>query len=304
MSGNHNHGHDAGRGLGFGFLINTSFVVIEFTAGIFSNSLALISDSVHNLTDSFSILLSYLANRIGKRQADTTKTFGYGRATILAAAINATILLVTSVFIFYEAYQRLMHPEPVSGGIVAIIAAIGILSNGAVAFVVSRNKHDLNSRAIFVSNLMDTLSSLGALIAGIVILVTHQTWADPLISLLIGVLLLRAAWEIIRDASSVLLESVPKGIDALKVKESILGIEHIRDLDDLHIWTMGAGEAALSCHIVIDDCSVKEGVKIVSVLKQMLSTKYSITHSTIETQTESGPHDNERADEGLSALHL
>lgn len=303
MSGNHNHGHDAGRGLGFGFLTNTSFVVIEFTAGVFSNSLALISDSVHNLTDSFSILLSYLANHIGKRQADTTKTFGYGRATILAAAINATILLVTSVFIFYEAYQRLMHPEPVSGGIVAIIAAIGILSNGAVAFVVSRNKHDLNSRAIFVSNLMDTLSSLGALIAGIVILVTHQTWADPLISLLIGVLLLRAAWEIIRDASSVFLESVPKGIHALKVKESILAIEHIRDLDDLHIWTMGAGEAALSCHIVIDDCSVKEGVKIVSALKQMLSAKYKITHSTIETQTESGPHDNERADEGLSALH-
>jgi cobalt-zinc-cadmium efflux system protein len=302
MSGNHNHGHDAGRGLGLGFLINTSFVVIEFTAGIFSNSLVLISDSVHNLTDSFSILLSYLANRIGKRQADTTKTFGYGRATILAAAINATILLVTSVFIFYEAYQRLMHPEPVNGGIVAIIAAIGILSNGAVAFVVSRNKHDINSRAIFVSNLMDTLSSLGALIAGIIILVTHQTWADPLISLLSGVLLFRAAWEIIREASSVLLESVPKGIDALKVKESILGIEHVRDLDDLHIWTMGAGEAALSCHIVIDDCSVKEGVQIVSVLKEMLSTKYKITHSTIETQTESGPHDNERADEGLSSI--
>lgn len=303
MSGNHDHGHDAGRGLGFGFLINTSFVVIEFTAGIFSNSLALISDSVHNLTDSFSILLSYFANRIGKRQADHSKTFGYGRATILAASINATILLVTSFFIFYEAYQRLMHPEPVSGGVVAIIAAIGILSNGAVAFVVSRNKHDLNSRAIFVSNLMDTLSSLGALIAGIVILVTHQTWADPLISLLIGALLLRAAWEIIREASSVLLESVPKGIDALKVKESILGIEHIRDLDDLHIWTMGAGEAALSCHIVVDDCSVKESVKIVSTLKQMLSAKYKITHSTIETQTESGPHDNERADEGLSAIH-
>ena len=298
-----NHTHDAGRGLGFGFLINTTFVVLEFTAGIFSNSLALISDSIHNLTDSFSILLSYFANRIGKRQADISKTFGYGRATILAAAINATILLLTSFFIFHEAYQRLMNPQPVSGGIVAIIALIGILSNGAVAFVVSRNKHDLNSRAIFLSNIMDTVSSLGALIAGIVILVTKQTWADPLISLLIGVLLLRAAWGIIREASSILLESVPKGIDALKVKESILAIPHIRDLDDLHIWTMGAGEAALSCHIVIDDCSVKEGVKIVSSLKQMLAEKYNITHSTVETQTESGPHDNERADEGLSSLH-
>lgn len=300
MSGNHNHAHDTGRGLGLSFLINTSFVVIEFTAGIFSNSLALISDSIHNLTDSFSILLSYFANRIGKRQADVSKTFGYGRATILAATINATILVLTSFYIFHEAYQRLMHPEPVSGGIVAIIAAIGVLSNGAVAFVVSGNKHDLNSRAIFLSNIMDTLSSLGALIAGIVILVTKQTWADPLISLVIGVLLLRAAWEIIREASSVLLESVPRGIDALKVKESILVIEHVRDLDDLHIWTMGAGEAALSCHVVIDDCSVKESVKIVSSLKQMLAEKYKITHSTIETQIESGPHDNERADEGLS----
>lgn len=303
MSGNHNHGHDAGRGLGISFLINTTFVVIEFTAGIFSNSLALISDSIHNLTDSFSILLSYFANRIGKRPADAVKTFGYGHATILAATINATILLVTSLYIFHEAYQRLMNPEPVNGGMVAIIALIGIMSNGAVAFISSRNKHDLNSRAIFVSNLMDTLASLGALIAGIIIWVTGQMWADPLISLLIGILLLRAAWEIIREAGSILLESVPKGIDALTVKEAILVIPHVRDLDDLHIWTMGAGEPALSCHIVIDDCSVKESVKIVSSLKQMLVEKYGITHSTIETQTESGPHDNERVNEGLSALH-
>ncbi len=304
MSRNHSHSHDAGRGLGISFLINTTFVVVEFTAGIFSNSLALISDSAHNLTDSFSILLSYSANRISKREADHSKTFGYGRTAILAAVINATILLVTSIFIFYEAYQRFLDPQPVLGGIVAIIAAIGILSNGAVAFVVSRNKSDLNSRAIFLSNIVDMISSFGAFIAGLLILVTKQSWADPLISLLIGILLLRAAWEIIREASSVLLESVPKGIDALKVKESILSIEHIRDLDDLHIWTMGAGEAALSCHIVIDDCSVKESVKIVSSLKHMLSEKYKITHSTIETQTESGPHDNERADEGLSSLHV
>ena len=208
MSGNHNHSHDIGRGLGLSFIINTTFVVVEFTAGIFSNSLALISDSIHNLTDSFSILLSYFANRIARREADVSKTFGYGRTTILAAAINATILFITSFYIFHEGYLRLLNPEPVRGGIVAIIAGIGMISNGAVAFIVSRNKNDLNSRAIFVSNLVDTLSSFGALIAGVIILVTGQTWADPLISLLIGVLLLRAAWDIIREAASVLLESV------------------------------------------------------------------------------------------------
>lgn len=196
-----------------------------------------------------------------------------------------------------------MHPQPVSGGVVAIIAIIGILSNGAVAFAVSRNRHELNSRAVFVSNMMDTLSSLGALVAGLIIIVTKQTWADPLISFFIGVMLLYAAWEIMREASNVLLEGVPKGIDAIKVKQAILESKHIRDLDDLHIWTMGAGEAALSCHIVIDDCSVSESVKLVSNIKGMLAKEYLITHATIETQIESGPHDNERADEGLTSHH-
>jgi cobalt-zinc-cadmium efflux system protein len=303
MSDHHKHSSDAGAGLRLGFFINTAFVVVEFVAGLFSNSLALISDSVHNLTDSFSILLSFFANRISKREATSNQTFGYGRAAILAATINAALLLVTSGFIFRESYDRLMHPQPVSGGVVAIIAIIGILSNGAVAFAVSRNRHELNSRAVFVSNMMDTLSSLGALVAGLIIIVTKQTWADPLISFFIGVMLLYAAWEIMREASNVLLEGVPKGIDAIKVKQAILESKHIRDLDDLHIWTMGAGEAALSCHIVIDDCSVSESVKLVSNIKGMLAKEFQITHATIETQIESGPHDNERADEGLTSHH-
>lgn len=303
MSGNHNHSSDAGSGLRLGFIINTTFVVVEFIAGLLSNSLALISDSVHNLTDSFSILLSFFANRISKREASSSQTFGYGRAAILAATINATLLLVTSGFIFRESYERLMHPQPVSGGVVAIIAIIGILSNGAVAYAVSRNRHELNSRAVFVSNIMDTLSSLGALIAGLIIVFTKQTWADPLISFLIGIMLLYAAWEIMKEASNVLLEGVPKGINAIEVKQAILDIRHIRDLDDLHIWTMGAGEAALSCHIVIDDCSVSESVKIVSNIKRMLAKDYHITHATLEAQVESGPHDNERVDEGLSSHH-
>ncbi len=303
MSGNHSHTSDAGSGLRLGFFINTAFVVLEFAAGLLSNSLALITDSVHNLTDSFSILLSFFADKISKREATAKQTFGYGRAAILAATINATLLLVTSGFIFRESYDRLMNPQPVSGGIVIIIAIVGILSNGAVAFAVSRNRHELNSRAVFVSNILDTLSSLGALIAGVIILVTKQTWADPLISFFIGCMLLYAAWEIMREASNALLEGVPKGIDAIQVKEAILDNKHIRDLDDLHIWTMGAGEAALSCHIVIDDCAVSESVKVVTSVKKMLAKQHKITHATIEAQVESGPHDNERHDEGLASHH-
>ncbi len=303
MSGAHSHSHSGEKDLGLSFLINTSFVVMEFTAGLFSNSLTLISDSVHNLTDSLSILLAYIASRIGRRQANHQKTFGYGRTAILAATINAVILLLTSLFIFHEAYQRFLHPEPVNGGVVAIIAVMGIVSNGAIALVVRRGR-GINSRAIFVGNLMDTLSSAGALIAGIVIVVTKQSWADPLISLLIGVLLLYAAWEILQEALNIFLESVPKGIDALEVKKSILAIDHIGDLDDLHIWTMGAGESALMCHIIVDDCAVSESVKIVSAVKHMLVEKYAITHATIETQIECGPHDNERTDEGLSMAQV
>lgn len=285
--------------LRLGFIINTTFVALEFTAGIFANSLALISDSVHNLTDSMSILFAYFASRFSKRKANDRQTYGYGRAAILAALVNSTILVVTSITIYREAYSRLQHPQAVHGGVVAVIALIGIVSNGAVAYIASRNKNDLNSRTVFFGNLVDTVSSFSAMVAGIIIIFTKQTWIDPAISFFIATMLLIAAWEIIKQATSVLLEGVPKNIDAQKVRQSILESPRINGADDLHIWSIGSDEVALSCHVVTDVSSLSESVRMVSQLKQILREQYGITHATIETQLIVGTHDNERSDEGL-----
>jgi len=290
---------DPSKTLGLSFLINTTFVVVEFVAGLFANSLALVSDAAHNLTDSFSIFLAYLAEKVSKKGASDKKTYGYGRVAVLAATINSIFLLATSAFVFSEAYQRLQNPQDVRGGAVAIIAAIGIISNGTIAYITSRNRKELNTKAVFMNNAVDTASSIGAVLAGIIILVTGKSWADSIISFGIAVLLLYAAWEIMREATSILLEGVPGNVDATKVKKDILSMQHVKGVDDLHIWTTGSNQIALSCHLVIEDCSVAEATKIVSRAKKILSKAYGIKHVTIETQVNSGPHDNERIDEGL-----
>ena len=295
----HTHDTNPDNNLRIGFLINTTFVVLEFVAGLFANSLALISDAAHNLTDSMSILFAYFASRFSKRSANTRQTYGYGRAAILAALINSTILAVTSITIYREAYSRLFHPQPVHGGIVAVIALVGIISNGLVAFIAARNKNDLNSKTVFLSNIVDTISSFSAMVAGILIIFTKQTWIDPAISFFIATMLLYAAWKIIRQAASVLMEGVPKGIDAQAVRQSLLSMTDVTDIDDLHIWTVGSNEAALSCHIVTNLGQLSQSVALVSQLKQSLRREYGITHATIEIQTVSGSHDHERTDEGL-----
>lgn len=287
------------RNLRLGFIINTTFVIIEFLAGLFANSLALVSDAVHNLTDSMSMLFAYFASKFSGRRADARQTYGYGRAAILAAFINCIILVVTSITIYREAYVRLHHPEPVHGGIVAVIALIGILTNGAVALVAARNKNDLNSRTVFLGNLVDTISSFSAMVAGIIIIFTKQTWVDPAISFFIATMLLIAAWEVISQAMRILLEGVPKNIDAERVRNMLLNTPSIQAVDDLHIWAIGSDEVALSCHIVIDNLSLAHNVEIVSDIKHKLRERYTITHATIETQLAAGPHDQEHNDEGL-----
>ena len=287
------------KNLRLGFIINTAFVVLEFTAGLFANSLALVSDAVHNLTDSMSMLFAYFASKFSGRRADARQTYGYGRAAILAALINCIILVVTSITIYREAYTRLHHPEPVHGGIVAIIALIGIVTNGAVAFVAARNKNDLNSRTVFLGNLVDTVSSFSAMVAGIVIIFTKQTWIDPAISFFIATMLLVAAWEVMSQATRILLEGVPNNIDAQRVRNIILNTPGVQAVDDLHIWAIGSDEVALSCHVVIKGLSLTQSVAVISGIKRKLRDRYAITHATIETQLITGPHDQERGDEGL-----
>ena len=284
MSGTHETQENLDNKLKLGLVLNVGFTIFEFAIGFFSGSLALISDAGHNLTDSLSLLISFLANKIAKRQANVGNTYGYGRATILAALINGLILFILAIYIFSEAYKRFQNSQPVEGGIVMLVAFVGILINTSIALLFRSNKSDLNIRSAYTNMLFDALASVGALVAGLLIVVTKQAFFDSLISIVIGILLIRSSWSVVKAAMHVLLEGVPEGIDTGKVKETILKTSSVKNVDDLHIWALSSQNAAMSCHIVIEDCDVKESTEIIKQIKETLYQRFNIRHATIEAE--------------------
>lgn len=287
----HNHPLSVDNKLKIGITLNLLFTAVKFVVGILAGSLALISDAAHSLTDTLSLVISLFGSRYSNKKADEDHSYGHGRATILAALLNSVLLIGATVYIFIEAVARLMHPEPVAGGIVAITAFIGILVSGYIASLMNDDKSDLNIKSAFLHMLYDALSSVGVLIAGIIILLTGKTIVDPVISILIGLLLLYSTWEVIQDALHILLEGIPKGIDPDKVKEIIKQTNKIKAVDDLHIWAISSYYAALSCHIVIENCDLNESTRIVQHIKDKLKQKFQIEHATIEPELVECPPD-------------
>lgn len=300
MSGSHDLPPNLDKKLRLGFVLNTSFTILEFFVGFLSGSLALISDATHNLTDSLSLLISYLATKVAKKNANTNKTYGYGRATVLAALINSLILLSLSAYIFTEAYKRFQDPQPVEGGLVVVVALIGIAINGSIAFLFFKSRGDLNIRSAFLNMALDTLASVGALLAGLIIVLTGKTFVDPLISLLIGCMLLYSGWSIIKSAIHLLFDGVPEGTNIPAIQKAILATPGVKGMDDLHIWALSTTSAALSCHLVIKESSLKDSITLKEQVRQMLSDKFHIEHATIEIELTEGPHHGERTDEGVS----
>lgn len=281
----HQHEHNDAP-FGLGLVLNSTFTVFEFVVGILTGSLALIADATHNLTDSLTLVVSYIAQRIGKRLPTKAKTYGYGRATIVAALLNAGILIAVAAFIAYEAVQRLSDPHPVEGGVVAAVAFVGILINGYIAWRFSKQKNNLNAKSAYTNMLYDTLSSVGALIAGLVMMATGWSGLDAVIGLLIAGMLLFATFKIIAEAMHVLLEGVPPGIDLTLIEHKLRKVRQVKEVDDLHVWAISSEYIALSCHLIIDDDDLKDSRHIVEEAKQMLAEKFAIGHSTIEIELE------------------
>ncbi len=299
MSGSHDTPENLDNNMKLGLALNTGFTVFEFLLGFWAGSLALVSDAAHNLTDSLSLLISFTATKIAKKQANAEKTYGYGRATILAAMINSVILLGLAVYIFYEAYQRILHPEPVEGSLVMLVAFVGILINGGIALLFFKNKNDLNVRSAFLNMALDALASVGALLAGLVIYLTGWNFADPLVSIVIGCMLIYSGWSVIQDALHILLDGVPEGINIQDVKKAMLQAPGVKGVDDLHVWALSSKEAALSAHVIIEKCTLEKSIQVISALKEELHKKFDIDHATLETELTEGPHDHERMDEGI-----
>lgn len=274
--------NDLNKKLIFGIALNSLFTAFEFSIGIIFGSLALISDASHNLTDVLSLTITFFANKLSQSNPTLKKTFGYGRVTILAALINIFILITLSCYIFYASFEKFWHPEKIEGSIVTVIGFLGILVNGSIASLFLKHKDDLNIKSALANMISDAIASAGALVAGLIIMLTDLYFFDPLISLMIGLMLLLSAWRILKAIVNILLEGVPDHLNILEIKNSIQNIQKVKNIQDLHVWAIGSYESAMICHIHIDREHFNESLEIVKEVKKMLQIKFNIKHSTIE----------------------
>ncbi|GBE57207.1 cadmium, cobalt and zinc/H(+)-K(+) antiporter [bacterium BMS3Abin01] len=294
MSGHdHNHGVSAesfsegtAYALMMGIALNLVIVVVEIVAGYIAGSLGLLSDAVHNFTDMAALGLSWFAFEQARKPATAAKTFGYHRTGILTALINATVLVVITVWIFYEAYHRLLDPQPVGGLLVLVTATVALLANLLIVFFLrKRAGGDINIRSAVLHLLGDAAASAAVVISGIVIIATGWYPVDPLVSVLLGLAILWGAWRIIKETVEIFLEESPRAIDVDRVVEELMEEDGVKDIHDIHVWTIGSGIYALSCHVLVDDVKVSDSSRIARYLKKMLARDFDIHHSTLEMET-------------------
>ena len=294
----HSHGHAGhahampGSGVMAGAVAASLLLVaVELTGGVMGHSIALISDAVHNLTDVPSLAIAWIAMRVAERPANADKTFGYHRVGTLAAFVNAIILVLISCFLFYEAWQRFRHPEPVHVGIMMVISVVALVINSGITLAVVRGRHDLNVRAIFIHNLGDALSNIAILVGALVIRATAAQWLDPLLGAAIGAMVLWSSIGILREASHILLEGLPRGMELETVAKAILAVSGAQEVHDIHIWTLGTDLYALSCHVRIPDMHLDQCEDLLQKIRAKLADDYHISHTTIQFERAGLPRD-------------
>jgi len=280
----------AGRPLKITLILVMVIMVAEVVGGILSNSLALISDAGHMLTDALALGLSLFAINLARRPATPTRTFGYHRAEIMAALTNGTVLILVSVYIFYESYQRFSALPAVKSPLMLAVAVIGLIANLIGLFLLRKgSRKSINVKAAFWHVIGDTLSSVGVIIAGVIIYFTGWYVADPILAVVIGIVILWGAVRIVRESSDILLESVPGHVEIEKVIAAVKNIPGVEDLHDIHIWTITSDIYALSAHLSITDQTVSQSCDIVTQVNAVLAENFNITHTTLQLECESCP---------------
>jgi cobalt-zinc-cadmium efflux system protein len=257
-------------------------VAVELAGGIASHSMALISDAVHNLSDVPSLLIAWLGLRWAQRPADSKKTYGYHRAGILAAFVNAILLMVVAGFLFVEAWQRFRQPQPVHENVMIWISLVALAINGGITLAVASGRRDLNMRAVFIHNLGDAMSNVGILVGALMIRATGAQWVDPLLGAAIGALVLWSSIGILREAAHILLEGFPRGLSLDAVAKAILAVPNVQEVHDIHVWTLGTNLNALSCHVRIPDMHMEESERLLAELRRRLAEELHINHTTIQ----------------------
>ena len=289
MTQDHSEDFHPAKRLVVAIAVNTVFLALEVVFGIIAGSLALLADAGHNFSDSFALVLSLIAVRMMSRPKTEEKTFGYHRMGILVAFINSLLIIFICFYLFYEAIQRFIDPVEVEGTMVIIVAGLGVLVNGGLALLLWRGREDLNLKSAFLHLGTDAVVSLGVVVSGVIILLTDWLYIDPLITMLIGVFIIFSAFQIMREAFHILMESVPRGVDYAHIVADIRSRPGVVDVHDLHIWEIGSHLYSLTAHIVVDDASLSEYGELLRGIKEMLLSEHKVVHTTLELETEPCP---------------
>jgi len=292
----HAHGHPPGRGAGHshpsqemtsgvlaGAVAATLLLVVaELFGGYLGHSISLVSDALHNLSDIPTLLISWIALHWAARPADHERTYGYQRAGVLAAFTNAILLVLVSLGLFYEAFERFLHPVAVHESWMIGVSILALAINGGITLALVRSRSDLNLRSLLIHNFGDAISNIGILAGAIAIRMTGAQWLDPLIGVAIATMVLWSTKSLLQEAGNILLEGLPKGVQLESVARSILSIKGAQEVHDIHVWTIGKDMVALSCHVRIPDMHMDESEKILQAVCAKLEKEFHITHITVQ----------------------
>jgi cobalt-zinc-cadmium efflux system protein len=280
----------ARRGLAVALIATICVAILEFWGGVASRSLALTSDAVHVCTDVLVFALALVAAIGAARPPDPRRTFGYGRIEVLGALVNGTLLLVATLAIVYEAARRFANPVHPEALLMTIVAAVGLAVNGAVGLLLRRSSDsDLNVRAALFHIFGDALGGAAVILGGITIALTHRAWIDPLLSLFVAAIIVAGVIRVLRDATDVLLESVPGAVDSRDLAEHISRIPGVVSVHDLHVWSIGSGSHALSAHVLLDDRRLSEAAEVLRDIDECMKKHFGIAHLTIQFECDNCP---------------
>lgn len=286
MPDSHNHHHtisNYNRSFALGIALNVIFVIIEVSYGLVADSLALIADAGHNLSDVMSLVLAWGASYLATRHPTLKRTYGLRKVTIMASLVSSVLLLVALGGIAWESIERFSSPKPVDGVVVIIVAAIGVIINAATALLfVKGQKYDLNIRAAYVHMAADAAISLGVVFAGLAIMITGWLWLDPIISLFIVVVILIATWKLLRSSIDLSIDAVPQDIDILQIQDYLNNLKDVLDIHDLHIWALSTTEIALTVHLVTSNNVIDNS--FLQEVQEYLHHHFSIGHTTIQIE--------------------
>ncbi len=281
----HVHAHDdprMGRALVWALGVNLAFVGVEFIAGYWANSLALLSDAVHNLSDLPAMALALIALYAQRRAADARRTYCYQRSGVLAAFVNALALVAVAGYLFYAAYERLRQPVPVLTEVLVWVSVLGMAVNGGIAWWMWRGRRDLSLRTVVIHNAGDAASNFAVLVGALAMERTGWFGLDPLLGVGIGVAVLWSSWGVIKETTNILLEGTPRGVNVETVARALLKVPGVLEVHDVHIWSLAAHSPALSCHVRIGEMSTRESEQILAQLNELLAREFGITHTTIQ----------------------